>query len=84
MSNFPRPAPRCQVCSKPKYGAPLQHKCHCRCGYDRCRNHAADLSEYVPLKYCSRCKARKYCSRRCQKKDWTRGEHRNHCNNQNV
>ena len=76
--------PRCQVCNKLKYGAPLRHKCHCRCGYNQCRNHTADLNEYVPLKYCSRCKTRKYCSRSCQKKDWTRGGHRNHCNNQNV
>jgi len=81
MLNIPSPAVRCKVCNKKKRSVPLRHKCHCRCGYNQCRNHNADIAEYFILKYCNGCKARKYCSKRCQKKDWTRGDHRNNCNN---
>ena len=31
------------------------------------------------LYLCKRCKVARYCSRRCQKKDWERGEHKSVC-----
>lgn len=53
----------------------------CWCGLNYCCNYCGKSPP--KLKKCSGCQDRWYCSRKCQKKGWTRFNHRHSCPNLN-
>lgn len=47
------------------------------CGWRECKKKEVDEDD--AFKSCTECKIERYCSRRCQKKDWNEGDHKRLC-----
>eukprot|EP01084_Bolivina_argentea_P280879 480445_1 len=57
-----------------------EQKLKMKCNYKYCNVKNSINSEKLwKFKFCSTCKIAFYCSRRCQKKDWNKGNHRYCC-----